>query len=186
MRTLLATILITLLTACSSTQDYPPLPRPDHVDLQRFMGDWYVIGFIPLAPEKDAHNGIESYELAEDGRINTTYRFRDGSFEAPLKTFTPTAWVVEGSNNSQWKMQFIWPFKADYRIAYLAPDYSVTIIARQSRDYVWLLAREPELAEGVRQDMERRIAAMGYSMEQFIYQPQRWPEDEKRPPLSAD
>ena len=38
-------------------------------------------------------------------------------------------------------MQFIWPFKAEYRIIYLSKDYSQTVIGRTKRDYVWIMAR---------------------------------------------
>lgn len=183
MRPIIAALLVTFLLGCSSTPEHPPLPRPESVELQRFMGDWHVIGFIPLPPEEDAYNAVESYRLREDGKIATTYRFREGDFAAPLETYTPVASVVEGSDNTHWKMQFIWPFKADYRIAYLAEDYSVTIIARQARDYVWLLAREPQLPAAQRRRLEQRIVAMGYSLEHFKYAPQRWPEAQAREPL---
>jgi apolipoprotein D and lipocalin family protein len=38
-------------------------------------------------------------------------------------------------------MQFVWPFKAEYRIIYLSEDYSQTVIGRTKRDYVWIMAR---------------------------------------------
>ncbi len=180
MKQTLSIMLTFLLTACA-TSSHPPLPRPDSVDLNRFMGDWYVIGFIPLPPEKDAWNGIESYALNSDGSIATTYRFRANHADGELKTYTPTAEIVPGTDNTQWKMQFLWPFKADYRIAYVSEDYSITIIARDARDYVWLMARQPQLSAAVLADMESRIGAMGHNLEEFIYQPQRWPEAEPRP-----
>ena len=40
----------------------------DYVDLNRFMGDWYVIANIPTFIEKNATNAIESYELMDDGK----------------------------------------------------------------------------------------------------------------------
>lgn len=165
-------VCLGLLAACSGVPEHPPLPRPDAVDLQRFMGDWHVIGSIPLFPERNAYGGIESYEL-KDGKILTTFRFRDGGFDQPVKTYRPVATVVPGTDNTQWKMQFIWPFKADYRIAYLSPDYQVTIIARKARDYVWLMARQPQMGDEVYAAMLARIAAMGYDMEDFRRQPQR-------------
>ena len=39
----------------------PPIPVVAHVDLERFMGDWYVIANIPTFVEKGAHNAVESY-----------------------------------------------------------------------------------------------------------------------------
>ena len=44
-------------------------------------------------------------------------------------------------------MQFIWPFKAEYRIIYLSDNYSTTVIGRTKRDYVWIMAREPSISE---------------------------------------
>lgn len=45
-RTLLAALGLGLaLSACASTP--PTIPPVANVDLQRFMGDWYVIAHIP-------------------------------------------------------------------------------------------------------------------------------------------
>lgn len=148
------------------------------------MGPWHIVGFIPLFPERNAHNGIERYQLNDEGEIETIYRFRNDGFDGPLKTYRPKATVVDGSGNSHWKMQFIWPFKADYKIAYVDANYSVAIVARDQRDYVWLLARDPELPEEQYQALLTRIVAMGYDLEQFKRHPQRWPEPQPRPVLS--
>jgi apolipoprotein D and lipocalin family protein len=40
-----------------------------HVDLPRFMGDWYVIANIPTFVEEDAYSAVESYQLDFDGTI---------------------------------------------------------------------------------------------------------------------
>jgi apolipoprotein D and lipocalin family protein len=74
--------------AVSSTTTIRPVPQ---VDLQRFMGDWYVIGNIPTRPERDAFNAVESYSLKPDGSIDTRFRYREGGFDGELKTMNPTA-----------------------------------------------------------------------------------------------
>jgi apolipoprotein D and lipocalin family protein len=98
-RAALALLLLSLalLPACA-TSDVPPLEAMDRkVDLERFMGDWYVIGFIPIEfpffSEAGAHNGVESYRLTDEGVIETTYTFRDGAFDGPEKRYTPKGWV---------------------------------------------------------------------------------------------
>ncbi|MGQ0530793.1 MAG: lipocalin family protein [Panacagrimonas sp.] len=178
--------LAALLSACAALgPTREPIPLVPAVDLPRFMGDWYVIGFIPIFLEKDAHNGIETYALNPDGSIATTYRYREGAFDGPLKTNTPKGFVVEGTNNALWGMQFLWPFKGEFRIAHLEPDYSVSIIARNARDYVWLLARTPEINDADFARYTRLIADMGYDISAFRRQPQRWPEAEPRPTLTS-
>ena len=44
-------------------------------------------------------------------------------------------------------MQFIWPIKAEYLILYVSEDYRRTIIGRTKRDYVWIMARTPQISE---------------------------------------
>jgi apolipoprotein D and lipocalin family protein len=51
----------------------------DEVDINRFMGDWYVLAHIPSYVEKNAFNAVESYKLNEDGSIATTFTFNEGS-----------------------------------------------------------------------------------------------------------
>ena len=55
-----AAILLSLVAAgaffaCAPTR---PLATVPHVDLGRFMGDWYVQGHIPVGSEADAFNGV--------------------------------------------------------------------------------------------------------------------------------
>ena len=44
-----------------------PLATVDHVDLPRFMGDWFVIAGIPTFVERNALAPIENYTLEPDG-----------------------------------------------------------------------------------------------------------------------
>ena len=169
---LLASVLA--LAGCQSAPR-PPLAAIPHVDLPRFMGDWYVIANIPTFIEKGAHNAVESYRLAADGTIETTFTFRAGGFDGPGKRYNPRGFVLDRQSNAVWGMQFLWPIKADYRIVYLAPDYSQTVIAREARDYVWIMARTPEIPEA---DYARLVAlagSLGYDANRIERVPQRWP-----------
>ena len=152
-----------------------PIKTVAHVDLPRFMGDWYVIANIPTFIEKGAHNAIESYRLASDGTIATTFTFHQGAFDGPLKTHRPRGWVTDSTTNATWGMQFIWPIRAEYLIAYLDDAYSETIIARNARDYVWIMARTPEISAADYQQLLDRAAAMGYDPARVQRVPQRWP-----------
>ena len=172
----LVTASALLLQSCS-TVDKPMIETVDHVDLERFMGDWYVIANIPTFLERKAHNAVESYRLQEDGRIATTFSFNDGGFDGPRKTFKPTGYVLNKQTNAVWGMQFIWPFKADYRVIYLKPDYSQTIIGRNQRDYVWVMARTPVVPEQDMQGMLELITGQGYDASLVKPVPQRWPEE---------
>jgi apolipoprotein D and lipocalin family protein len=160
-----------LLGGCTTA---PPMETVDHVDLERFMGDWYVIANIPTFIEKDAYNAVETYRLDDDGTVATTFTFRKGGFDGEKKEYTPRGFVLDDESNALWGMQFVWPFKGDYRIIYLDEDYSTTVIGRQKRDYVWLMARSPEPPEADYQRAVEAIREAGYDMDELQRVPQRW------------
>lgn len=167
------------LTGCSTTQ-LPPIRTVPHVDLERFMGDWYVIANIPTFIETDAYNAVESYHLDADGSIATTFTFRSGGFDGETERYSPRGFVVDTESNAVWGMQFIWPFKSDYRIVYVNSDYSQTVIGRQKRDYVWIMARTPAIPESDYQSLLALLAEQGYDLTQLRKVPQRW-DDERDP-----
>ena len=111
------------------------------------MGPWYVIGNIPTSIEREAFNPVETYRLDADGTIATTFEFRAGAFDGALKTYCPRGFVLDTHSNAVWGMRFVWPVKADYRIVFVSGDYARTIVGREKRDYVWIMARTPQLAE---------------------------------------
>jgi apolipoprotein D and lipocalin family protein len=141
-----------------------PIKPVAYVNLNQFMGDWYVIASIPTVIETEAYNAIESYQLEKDGSINTTFVFRKGRFDGPEKRYNPRGFVVENTGNAVWGMQFIWPFKSEFIIAYLDKDYTSTIIARNARDYVWIMARTPFIKDSRYQELTKTVANLGYDV----------------------
>jgi apolipoprotein D and lipocalin family protein len=170
----LAALAALLLTGCQS-MPREPIATVENLDLERFMGDWYVIANIPTFIEKGAHNAVESYARGEGNRIETTFRFRAGAFDGPVKVYEPTGFVSDRSN-AVWGMQFLWPIKAEFLVIYVDPDYGRTIIGRSARDYVWLMAREPQLSDAEYAEMLDVVERAGYDPGQVQKVPQAWPE----------
>lgn len=176
MNVIYALILVTLLTGLGGCVSHPPLPTVSHVDLERFMGDWYVVAHIPASSEADAHNAVESYRLDEDGVIRTTYAFRSGSFVGDLEVMQPNGVVRDKTTNATWGMQFFWPFRFEYLITWLDPEYEVTIVSRSRRDYAWIMARQPDLDEVRLAELEAELGRQGYDMSRIRRVPHRWPD----------
>ena len=172
MFSLLPLIAVGLFGSGCSSSDTRPLPRAPSVDVPRFIGDWYVIAHIPSWPERDAYDAVESYALKPDGRIQTTFTYRKGSFDAPQKSMHPVGRVEKEGNGAIWGMQFIWPIQAEYVIVYLDDRYQQTIVGRSKRDYMWLMARTPTIPEADYKAAMTRLAALGYDLSQVRRVPQ--------------
>lgn len=150
-----------------------PPPTVGKVDLQRFMGDWYVLGGLLTPFEKGAHNAVETYVLDADGNIPTTYTFNKGSFDGPRKSFTNKAFVHNKETFAEWRIQFIWPFRFPYLIVYLDDNYQATAVTTDDMKYLWIMSRTPQLSENVRADLMAKLDELGFDTKSFTVVPQK-------------
>ncbi|MEM9620374.1 MAG: lipocalin family protein [Pseudomonadota bacterium] len=155
-----------MFSGCTSSAQQSPLPVTEDLDLPRFMGKWYVIANIPTVFERDAYAATEEYRWLGEQKVATTFRYRKGSLDAEWREMNPTAFVDE-QRPGVWKMQFVWPFKADYRVMYVDDAYTVAIVGREKRDYVWLMARSPQMDAAALDASIERIAQAGYDITQL-------------------
>ena len=156
-----------LISGCA-TSNLPKIEPVEKISLDNFMGDWYVLAHIPALIEKNAFNAVESYSFNKiDQVIETTFTFNKGALDGPKKIYKPKGFVIPETNNAVWGMQFIWPIKAQYKIAYLDKDYKITIVARDKLDYVWLMARTKTLPHDQMIKFRDMIEGMGYSLDNY-------------------
>ena len=182
-RKVLTTIGFTLASMGASAAALPPIQPVPYVDLSRFMGRWYVIASIPTRFERNAYNAVETYTLQPDGDVYTAFRFNNGGFDASEKSIHSLGIVKPDTGNAVWGVQVFWPLKAQYIVAYLSKDYGETIVARDARDYTWIMARTPSVSPEVYQALMQKVKALGYDVSKVRKVPQRWPE--KNSPLAG-
>jgi apolipoprotein D and lipocalin family protein len=173
LRVMFGLILVAVAAAACRSRPYPPLQLADSVDTPRFMGAWYVIACIPSFIERNEFNAVESYRLDPQGRIRTVFTYNQGSFQGPAKRLTPVGFVTAGSHGTIWGMRFIWPIEADYRVMYVAADYSQTVVGREKRDYAWIMARAPTMPQADLQRLTALLASQGYDIGRLRRVPQR-------------
>ena len=169
-----------LITSCQSTNSMPaPKLLPplmairQPVNLERFMGDWYVIGCIPTFIETKAYNAVENYQLDEDGTIATTFTFNKGSFDGPLKVYHPRGFVHDQATRAEWRMQFLWPFKSAYLILKLDDTYQTTVIGVPNRKYAWIMARTKTLPDSTYTQLVGFLQSTGHDISKLRKVPQR-------------
>lgn len=167
-------ILAITLAIYLYTRPGPPIRMAEQVNLDLFMGDWYVIANIPTFIEKGAHNAVESYRRKSDTEIATTFSFNQDSFSGPQKTYHPTGFVdLAKPSNAEWGMQFLWPFKSEFIIVYVDPAYEYTIIGRTKRDYLWIMARKPQIDPRELEKLIQIAVDEGYRSSDILMVPQQ-------------
>ena len=81
---------------------------------------------------------------------------------ARSKFTAPWGFIQDKQSNAVWGMQFVWPFKVEYRIIYLTDDYRQTVIGRTKWDYVWIMARNRAIPEDDYRRILDFLIAQGY------------------------
>lgn len=153
--------------SCSSLPKYEATVAS--VDIQKFMGQWYVMAgrFTPF--EKDVYNGIESYKYnKEKEKIEISFTYNKGSFDGEEKSIPQTGWVYNQTSKAHWKVSPFWPLKFDYLIIGLADDYSWTVIGVPDQKYVWIMTRDYKISEA---DIAKIVQAMkdkNYNMDNLV------------------
>jgi apolipoprotein D and lipocalin family protein len=157
--------------AGSGTDDMPALTTNVKIDLQRYMGAWYVIANIPYFAERGKVASRDVYKLDADGNVDTTFVYRK-SFDGPEKTMGSLGVVQQGTNNAYWIVRFLWVVHADYLILDIAPDYSWVLVGQQSRKLGWVLARDPAMDDALYTTLLGKFRGFGYDPEKFMRVPQ--------------
>ncbi|MEM7232032.1 MAG: lipocalin family protein [Planctomycetota bacterium] len=155
-------VLAVSLSNCSSG---PPMPTVQSVDLDRFMGRWYVVAHIPTSLEAEAYDATETYSKTESGEIDIRFRFREGSHEAEEQEHQFSARVEDDESSAVWGVQPFWPLRLEYRVIYLDKTYETTIIGRTRRDYAWIMTRDPRVPDARLEALVDKLSENGYELD---------------------
>ncbi len=148
---------------------FPTVPR---VDLQKFMGTWYVAAGRFTIFEKEVHNGVEVYSYDESSKkIDIQFTYNKGSLKGELKKFSQTGKVVEGTNNAHWHVSPFWPLSFDYLIIALAEDYSWVAVGVPSQKYLWIMFRNKSIQKNEVQNVIEELRKINYNTSDIVFVP---------------
>lgn len=154
------------LTSCSKEQMPNQSLVPD-LDLKRFMGTWYVHGHTPTFLDKQAYAATETYELSDDGRILTAYRYRKGSLQGKEKTYNPVGKVYDQDSQAEWRMKFFGLFNAPYYILYVDSEYQSTVVGHPGKKMAWIMSRSPQMDDELYGRLKSELVKRDYQLTDF-------------------
>jgi len=147
-----------------------PFETVKNLDIERFMGKWYVIAAIPSFVEKKCINAYDVYTLNENGTIDIKYYAEKNG--KPFK-ISQRGTIVDTIHNSTWKISF-----PDYWIPFYSAPYEVLILEQDNYDYMvvgypdnyygWIMSRtkvmDPQIYEKIMSELESEF---NYDRKQF-------------------
>lgn len=140
----------------------------DNFELNRYLGDWYEIARLDHSFERGLEAVKAEYSLRDDGGIRVINSGRDSKSQVAQQA-EGRAYFVEEPNLGHLKVSFFGPFFGSYVIFELDENYQYAFIAGNNRDYLWLLARTPEVSEELIDQFISRASLLGFDTSQLIF-----------------
>ena len=157
---------VVFITACTVLPDNVEPVR--NFDPERYLGTWYEIARLDHSFERDLERVTATYELNDDGSIAVLNK----GFNTEKAEWRQAEGVAKpmGSNDiGHLKVSFFGPFYGTYAVFELADDYSYAFVSGYNTDYLWLLAREPQINVDVRERFMARSQALGFETADLIW-----------------
>lgn len=156
-----------LATGLIATAAQAEVQTVDYVDLTRYVGKWYEIASIPQSFQKQCVGNVTAdYTSLSNGQIQVinTCTKSDGS----VSVAEGRAEIVDPVTNAKLKVTFvkffdwIFSFGGDYWVIGLENNYRYAVVGHPTRDYGWILSREPEMSKGDLLAVSDILKAQGY------------------------
>jgi apolipoprotein D and lipocalin family protein len=143
------------------------------LDLDKYLGRWYEICRLPIRWEDETATDITAtYSLNEDGNVRVDNRCFDEDGK-PSRAIGEAVPVDDA--RSRLKVTFLpeyvrWiPFtKGDYWVLKIDPAYRTALVGTPDRKYLWLLSRQPILAEAMKAEYLDEARRQGFDLTGLI------------------
>ena len=163
------TLLITLLCAGSLYAQENQMKTVDYVDIERFMGKWFVTAIVPNMIENGATNASDIYELNSDGTIAITY---DAVKDGKKKQIQQKGTIINKESNAEWSIQMKKPYipflKFPFKIILIDNDYNYMAVGYPDNKMGWIMSREVKMDEALYNNILTELVSFGYTKEQFV------------------
>ena len=138
------------------------------IDIERFMGKWYVISLIPNFVEKGCTNSTDTYTLNKDGTISIIYNAIKNEKKRSIKQ----KGVINELEPARWEVQFLKPYipfyRAPYEVIILDSNYEYMVVGYPDNSFGWIFSRKTTLDESIYNQILGRLESdFNYNKEDF-------------------
>ena len=155
-----------LLSGCLAVPD--GIEPVDNFELNRYLGKWYEIARLDHSFERGLEAVSAEYSLRDDGGIRVINSGYNTDTQANQEA-EGRAYFVEQPNLGYLKVSFFGPFFGSYVIFELDENYQYAFIAGNTTNYLWLLARTPEVSQELVNQFINRATQLGFDTNQLIF-----------------
>jgi apolipoprotein D and lipocalin family protein len=161
---------ILLLLSIAGCVGLPENVKPvDNFKLEKYLGKWYEIARLEHSFERGLTKVTADYSLRDDGAVRVLNRGYSAE-ENSWKEAEGKAYFVKESDRGYLKVSFFGPFYGSYIVFGLDHEnYQYSLVCGPDKSYLWILAREPEIKDDIRELLTKKAAAAGFDTGKLIF-----------------
>lgn len=138
-------------------------------DRDAYLGTWYEIARLDHSFERGLSRVSAEYSLRDDGGLRVINRGYDAA-SGEWQSAEGRAYFVDSPQRGHLKVSFFGPFYSSYVVFELDhEDYQYAFVSGYNREYLWLLARTPEVPTELIQSFRNRARQFGFAVDELIY-----------------
>ena len=176
-----ALALLAVGSALGATTEPAPLKTIERLDLVRYLGTWHEIARTPnWFQQKCASDTRAEYRPQSGGTVQVINRCR--SADGQLTEAIGEARRIGGPESARLEVRFApawlsWlPFVwGDYWVVDLDADYQLVAVSEPQRQYLWVLARQPQVDAQAYSALLGRLKQQGFDLSKLERSPQSAP-----------
>lgn len=161
-------ILFLLLLTSACTRIPTGIEPVQSFEVDRYLGKWYEIARLDHGFERGLSQVTAEYQPREAGGIRVINRGYSAA-EQQWEQAEGKAFFVGDKNTAHLKVSFFGPFYGSYIVFELDAQYQYAFVSGPSRDYLWLLAREPVVSEALKAEFIDRAEQLGFATQDLIF-----------------
>jgi apolipoprotein D and lipocalin family protein len=163
----LSIFLLLLFTGCVGIpENVAPV---ENFKLERYLGRWYEIARLDHSFERGLSRVTADYSLREDGGVRVVNRGYLAEKDL-WKEVEGKACFVDRPDRGYLKVSFFGPFYGSYIVFALDHEhYRYSLVCGPDKSYLWILSRDPDLADGTRNVLIEQAAAAGFDTSRLIF-----------------
>lgn len=163
----IATVLSLFLFGCVGI---PEKVKPvDNFKLERYLGKWYEIARLDHSFERGLTQVTAEYSMMDGGGVRVLNRGYSEK-EKTWKQAEGKAYFVEGADNGYLKVSFFGPFYGSYIVLELDHEhYRYAMVCGPDNSYLWILARDPEMKNELKDSLMAKASALGFDVSKLIF-----------------
>ncbi|MGE4290476.1 MAG: lipocalin family protein [Salinivirgaceae bacterium] len=137
-------------------------------DKEKYLGKWYELARLDFKYERNLNNTTAEYSLIDNGTIKVDNKGYN-TLKERWEQATGKAKFVGEENVAMLKVSFFGPFYSGYNVIAIDNDYKYALVAGKSLKYLWILSRETNIPDDIKEKYLKIAEGIGYNTDNLLW-----------------